>query len=521
MSNVIITPLDILEIYVGNAFINGKHVSDFDLRSFDFEEYIKTRGKVDFDSNQFFKDWHLQLAKNPWKYETTPIKEIQPGQPIIVFLYPATGIRDRLSRRSDPQFKNGYELPLLVLSETLTEENSKKLANALRIAERLKNLNFLKKRSLQFALLFITYIHLYHIEECSARINCSSNLTRGSLANCNLCKNKLDEIKSMSLEEKLAVTLNLNRPLFPLESILHTWESFGQRLAADEYDDSENESGLWLYSMLPPLFKTFEKIKSTFERIGEQIDEPKVRVPYETSKQARKILSVTKGANMPFDEVFYGLINFEGRSERKVDPKVYSFKNVGPIWIIEFRGNRTILKDLKGLHYLQFLLKYPGKEYHVSVLRDSIDGQKFDTVSNMLSELSEDQLEELGLRKTVLSDSYALVDKKTISSIENRCKELEALIETSRFDDPGQRLRYVEDLRRLKSYLKTTTGLGGKTRTFPTETEKLRLNITNRLTVVLRIIEKSNPKLWLHLKNAVRSGNYFSYQPEQPIYWDC
>jgi len=521
VSNEVITTLDLLRIYVENSFINGNPVNEIDLKSFDFDKYIKSQKIKDFDSDKFFKEWHRSLEKSPWRYHVFPITELEPSDFVAVIVHPATEFRDKIGCWKNPSYKNGYEWPILVVCEYLTSKTSRRLKIALSVTERLQNYNFLEvKRASQFALLFLTYVHLYHMEETAARLNISPLLARGSLANCPLKDNKIQKIKTMSEEEKIAITIKLGQPLFNLESVLDSWESFGQTLATDIYDDSD-DSGIWLFTMLPPLSKSFEEVKSTLEGKGERTDEPMVRVDYETSKLAKEVRVLTKDAPIPMDRLIVDLLNSGGTLADNLDPEVALFKKIGSVWVIAYKSKLRFLHDLKGLQYLQFLLKYPGKEYHVTVLQDAVEGREFSDVSNSLSQLSASVLKEIGLSIGKSDDPVALIDKRTRRCIEEQCKKLKALLKANSFKNPDQRVECREDLDFCKSYLQKSTGLGGKDRKFPSNTERLRSNLNMRISKAMSIIGESNNTLWMHLKKSIILGTFVTYQPENPTSWEC
>src|SRR5262249_5451138 len=51
------------------------------------------------------------------------------------------------------------------------------------------------------------------------------------------------------------------------------------------------------------------------------------------------------------------------------------FRHEGDYWTLAYQGSVCRMKDLKGLHYLAFLLARPGEECHVGTLVTAMDHQ--------------------------------------------------------------------------------------------------------------------------------------------------
>ena len=52
------------------------------------------------------------------------------------------------------------------------------------------------------------------------------------------------------------------------------------------------------------------------------------------------------------------------------------FRREGEYWTIAYEGNVVRLKDAKGLHYLDHLLRHPGRRFHVAVLTAMVESGK-------------------------------------------------------------------------------------------------------------------------------------------------
>ena len=64
-------------------------------------------------------------------------------------------------------------------------------------------------------------------------------------------------------------------------------------------------------------------------------------------------------------------------------------------------------------------------------------------------------------------------------------------------------------------HLSKALGLGKRTRKMGGPSERARAAETSRIRGTIRKIEKAHPELGRHLANAVRTGTFCSYCPEQ------
>lgn len=67
--------------------------------------------------------------------------------------------------------------------------------------------------------------------------------------------------------------------------------------------------------------------------------------------------------------------------------------------------------------------------------------------------------------------------------------------------------------------LAAATGLGGRSRRTRGTAERARTAVTWRIRAAIRRVEELHPELGRHLRHAVRTGTWCSYQPEQAVSW--
>ena len=162
-------------------------------------------------------------------------------------------------------------------------------------------------------------------------------------------------------------------------------------------------------------------------------------------------------------------------------------------WIVDFRGQRAILPDLKGVHDIRRLLEIPGEEIHCL---------------------------DLAEREAVVPGGDAILDERARSTLKARLRDLqEDLAEAEDLNDIGRAERLRTEMDHILATLSAALGLGGRRRKLGDLSEKARTAVTWQIRHALRRIESAHPALGRHLANSVRTGTFCAYRPETPISW--
>jgi hypothetical protein len=67
--------------------------------------------------------------------------------------------------------------------------------------------------------------------------------------------------------------------------------------------------------------------------------------------------------------------------------------------------------------------------------------------------------------------------------------------------------------------LSRAVGLGGRPRRLGDDTERARKAVSARIHDAVARIERVNPALGRHLRQAVATGTHCSYTPPEPVHW--
>jgi tetratricopeptide (TPR) repeat protein len=187
----------------------------------------------------------------------------------------------------------------------------------------------------------------------------------------------------------------------------------------------------------------------------------------------------------------------------------------GEYWSIAFAGQGFRLKDVKGLHYLAYLLRHPGREFHVLDLAAA--GQGVQAGGPRMSPARDDDLHQARL-----SDLGPILDEQAKTAYRTRLRELEDdLAEATSWADPVRAARARQEMQFLAGELAAAVGLGGRDRRAGSAAEQARVNITKAVKTALSRIRAHSPALAGHLDATIHTGTFCSYTPDPraPITW--
>jgi tetratricopeptide (TPR) repeat protein len=187
----------------------------------------------------------------------------------------------------------------------------------------------------------------------------------------------------------------------------------------------------------------------------------------------------------------------------------------GEYWSIAFAGQAFRLKDVKGLHYLAYLLRHPGREFHVLDLAAA--GQGAGAGGPRTSPARDDDL-----RPARLSDTGPVLDEQAKTAYRERLRELEEeLAEATSWADQVRAARARQEMQFLADELAAAVGLGGRDRRAGSPAERARVNITRAIKAAMARIRAHSPALADHLDATIHTGTFCSYAPDPraPITW--
>ncbi len=202
------------------------------------------------------------------------------------------------------------------------------------------------------------------------------------------------------------------------------------------------------------------------------------------------------------------------------DPNV--FRREGDYWTLVYRGITCQLKNVKGLHYIAFLLRYPDREFHASELVTAVGKQQAVSSLANSSTLSETHFIESSLTAGGLGDSGELLDTQAKAAYRYRLEELREELETAEcFHDPDRIAKVQAEIDFLTNELSAALGLNGRDRKAASVAERARLNVTKAIKATLNKMSQHHPALGYYLSTHIKTGIFCSYMPDptQPAVW--
>jgi hypothetical protein len=195
-----------------------------------------------------------------------------------------------------------------------------------------------------------------------------------------------------------------------------------------------------------------------------------------------------------------------GRNKPATERTDSIFRRDGEYWTLAYAGQLIRLRDTKGLHYIAHLLAAPGTEAHVADLV-ALDAE----ANGERNEIT---------RPVVQGNLGTVLDGRARAEYKQRLGELrEDLEEATDADDLGRAARARHEIEQITQELAGAYGLGGRARTAGDPAERWRKAVTNQIRRPLPRVRAGHPVLGRHLSNALRTGVFCSYVPEQPITW--
>jgi len=175
----------------------------------------------------------------------------------------------------------------------------------------------------------------------------------------------------------------------------------------------------------------------------------------------------------------------------------YFFRHDGAFWAVGYHTSPFLLKNLRGCHYLAYLLRHPHQPVHVLdlVVVGTAQGPHADA-----------DTEGLGLHIPQLDHADPVLDRHARRSYRMRLQELLQEREQAEQDnDLGRLGRVREEMEFLTVHLTSTSRMFGTPRSAPTPTERARINVKNSINVALHSIAPKDDQLFRHLRNSVKT----------------
>jgi len=191
-----------------------------------------------------------------------------------------------------------------------------------------------------------------------------------------------------------------------------------------------------------------------------------------------------------------------------------TFRCDGDTRSVCFGGVTVLIRDLKGLRYLERLLANPGREIHVmdlvAVERGSLP------TGGALERNEGSPIVGVGAGLPVIDDAARNAYRRRLAKVDDDIEE------ATRMNDLGRADLAQRDREYLIAELTSAVGLGGRTRFVGGSAERARTSVTRSVRYALARMAEHHPTLGAHLDQTVHTGTYCVYTPDPiaSLVWD-
>ena len=176
--------------------------------------------------------------------------------------------------------------------------------------------------------------------------------------------------------------------------------------------------------------------------------------------------------------------------------------NGGAVWEVGHAGATTLVRELKGFHYLRLLLARPHVPIPARELSDAVAGHAGESI------------EQRSLDRAL--------DRTALARYRSRLAEIDEDLDASGAAGNAARTERLEQEREaLLAELRAAAGLGGRSRVDGSSDERARVAVRKAIAAAVARIEEIDPSLGRLLDVTVTTGSVCSYEPDpdRPITW--
>ena len=199
---------------------------------------------------------------------------------------------------------------------------------------------------------------------------------------------------------------------------------------------------------------------------------------------------------------------------RQLDVVRYSFalNKTGGFWNLRFGEEAAIVKNLKGMGYLQFLLKRPGERINVELL----DPALLDPDANLKSFEYDPEAYTVLDRPEV---DFEVVNERTAEAYRQHetglLKDLEIASATGNEAEMAKLENDLGEYRKLKNSVLANRGASRLT----SGRDKIRSRVSQAITRSMLKIADQMPGLDKHLNDSIKAGTECIYAPKDLVDW--
>lgn len=194
----------------------------------------------------------------------------------------------------------------------------------------------------------------------------------------------------------------------------------------------------------------------------------------------------------------------------------YAFMHEGATWRIVYQGRAVTVKDSKGMRYIHWLMRQPGKEEESAGIEAECNR---DQLQRDVRPADESLLMDEGIHAGEL-DLNAM-DRKEIGQSVNVAKGQinEWKRELDQSSDPAKQAELHEDIDKTEQYISQNMNRLGRVRP-SSPIEDSRKRVSAAIHTAKENIAASNSAIGQHFRTSIRArGTAWVYEPDRNIDW--
>jgi hypothetical protein len=194
------------------------------------------------------------------------------------------------------------------------------------------------------------------------------------------------------------------------------------------------------------------------------------------------------------------------------------FRKEGEYWTVAWVGSEARLKHRKGMTYIAWLLRHPGREFAAAELTAAVE-PAIDPGAAARA-YTRRSLTTPGTIAIGLGDAGAILDATAKAQYHDRLADLRDELDLAeRHNDPGRASRMRGEIEFIEAQLAAAVGLRGRDRKAASHAERARLAVTKAIKAALHRIRHADPELGRHLGVSIQTGHFCAYRPPRPVDW--
>lgn len=187
----------------------------------------------------------------------------------------------------------------------------------------------------------------------------------------------------------------------------------------------------------------------------------------------------------------------------------------GDYWRLELDGVDVRVRSMRGLQYIEALLRQPGQDIHV-----------MDLISESARPCDQPDVgrdhEAAERLNRGLGHAGAALDADARRAYRRRVEEIREALTSPRLNGPDEhRERLAEEQRFIERELAAAFGLRGRSRQSVSIPERARISVRHAIARAIARLELLDPSLAAHLRLAIATGTFCVYRGDvrRPVVW--